>query len=248
MPRPGFPPIIPIVRPGFAHAASRIEFQGSIPIGADFPMSVGTSQFAHGMTSMQHVQLPTLVENVYMAAAASTITNGDENVDNAFRNIASMMGLDQPSDGGNDTDSDESVDVADEGDDTEGETGGQPAAKKSRKEEEYHVAKEHEGEDVTYNADQYENDKNVLPDLPQPKSLAEKGPSDFTAQEHIFLAWAKTMSTFTAKRQAAVKMQINKIMSEAEFEDLDDEFFAGNITFPCTCGICHNSSLLNNCN
>lgn len=67
----------------------------------------------------------------------------------------------------------------------------------------------------------------VLPDLPQPKPVIKRGPSDFSAQEHIFLAWAKTMSTFTAKRQATIKMQINKIMSEAEFEDLDDEFFAG---------------------
>jgi len=67
----------------------------------------------------------------------------------------------------------------------------------------------------------------VLPDLPQPKPEIKSGPADFSAQEHIFLAWAKTMSTFTAKRQAIIKMQINKIMSEAEFEDLDDEFFAG---------------------
>lgn len=74
--------------------------------------------------------------------------------------------------------------------------------------------------------DEYESQTDVLPDLPQPKPVIKKGPLDFTAQEHTFLGWAKTMSTFTAKRQATVKMQINKIMSEAEFEDLDDEFFA----------------------
>lgn len=73
---------------------------------------------------------------------------------------------------------------------------------------------------------EYDGQTDVLPDLPQPKPVIKKGPLDFTAQEHTFLAWAKTMSTFTAKRQATVKMQINKIMSEAEFEDLDDEFFA----------------------
>lgn len=77
--------------------------------------------------------------------------------------------------------------------------------------------------------DEYDNQTDVLPNLPQPKPVINKGPLDYTAQEHTFLAWAKTMSTFTAKRQATVKMQINKIMSEAEFEDLDDEFFAGNL-------------------
>jgi len=75
--------------------------------------------------------------------------------------------------------------------------------------------------------DRDDGHSDVLPDLPQPKPVIKRGPSDFSAQEHIFLAWAKTMSTFTAKRQATIKMQINKIMSEAEFEDLDDEFFAG---------------------
>jgi len=75
--------------------------------------------------------------------------------------------------------------------------------------------------------DEADGQSDVLPDLPQPKPVIKRGPSDFSAQEHIFLAWAKTMSTFTAKRQATIKMQINKIMSEAEFEDLDDEFFAG---------------------
>ncbi|XP_060856958.1 uncharacterized protein LOC132934647 [Metopolophium dirhodum] len=76
--------------------------------------------------------------------------------------------------------------------------------------------------------DEDDGQSDVLPDLPQPKPVIKRGPSDFSAQEHIFLAWAKTMSTFTAKRQATIKMQINKIMSEAEFEDLDDEFFAAN--------------------
>jgi len=75
--------------------------------------------------------------------------------------------------------------------------------------------------------DENDGQTDVLPDLPQPKPAVKSGPSDFSPQEHIFLAWAKTMSTFTAKRQATIKMQINKIMSEAEFEDLDDEFFAG---------------------
>ncbi|XP_060844187.1 uncharacterized protein LOC132924102 [Rhopalosiphum padi] len=74
--------------------------------------------------------------------------------------------------------------------------------------------------------DERDGREDVLPDLPQPKPAVKRGPSDFSAQEHIFLAWAKTMSTFTPKRQATIKMQINKIMSEAEFEDLDDEFFA----------------------
>lgn len=72
-----------------------------------------------------------------------------------------------------------------------------------------------------------DDQSDVLPDLPQPKPDVKREPLDFSAEEHIFLAWAKTMSTFTAKRQATIKMQINKIMSEAEFEDLDDEFFAG---------------------
>lgn len=84
--------------------------------------------------------------------------------------------------------------------------------------------------------DEEDGRSDALPDLPQPKPAIKRGPSDFSAQEHIFLAWAKTMSTFTAKRQATIKMQINKIMSEAEFEDLDDEFFAGyfiNINLIC---------------
>jgi len=84
--------------------------------------------------------------------------------------------------------------------------------------------------------DEEDGQSDALPDLPQPKPVIKRGPSDFSAQEHIFLAWAKTMSTFTAKRQATIKMQINKIMSEAEFEDLDDEFFAGyfiNINLIC---------------
>jgi len=82
--------------------------------------------------------------------------------------------------------------------------------------------------DTSCTGDNEDDDQpDVLPDLPQPKPEVKRGPLDFSAQEHTFLAWAKTMSTFTARRQATIKMQINKIMSEAEFEDLDDEFFAG---------------------
>lgn len=230
------PPIslcTPTVGPGFAPpAASTVEFQGSVPMGMDLsPSSVGTSRFGRGTTRTGRVRLPAAYTgNAYVSAAAAvaaSTTGGDGNADDAFRAIASMMGLDQPSDGDDDTDSDDSV--ADGGlVDTDGETEGWPAAKKNRREVKSDVAAGgREGDDVRHE----DGRDDALPDLPQPEPEVERGPSGFTAQEHTFLAWAKTMSTFTAKRQATVEMKINEIMSEAEFEDLDDEFFAGNITF-----------------
>jgi len=114
------------------------------------------------------------------------------------------------------------------------EDAGPSSAKKRRKESSKDSEKgnedctaEADGDTSCTGDDEDDGKSDVLPDLPQPKPVVKTGPSDFSAQEHIFLAWAKTMSTFTAKRQATIKMQINKIMSEAEFEDLDDEFFAG---------------------
>lgn len=176
-------------------------------------------ELAHGMPVMQRMEMPPFIENVFAAP-------------DRFHSIAAMMGLDQPTDDDDDTDDNGDTD---EGTGTDNETAdGQSAAKKSRKESdgaENHVAVDNNGVDGDSAIDDLSNHPNnnrdVLPDLPQPKPVAERRPGEFTAQEHIFLAWAKTMSTFTAKRQATIKMKINKIMSEAEFEDLDDEFFAG---------------------
>jgi len=146
-------------------------------------------------------------------------------------------GEDDEDDDDNDNASDDEISTDDEGVSTVDD--GPSSAKKRREQSSEDSDKDDKGteSDTSCTGDNGDDDRSdVLPDLPQPKPEVKRGPLDFSAQEHIFLAWAKTMSTFTAKRQATVKMQINKIMSEAEFEDLDDEFFAGyfiNVDFIC---------------
>lgn len=164
------------------------------------------------------------VENVLRTSIGSEI-NVDNNQSIIHNIIVSMMGLDQPSDN-EDMDTDENNDTDDEIDTDEESNYEKSNAEKINQEESF----ENTDYNITEQKNNYntnKNDKNVLPDLPQPEAVV-KGSSDFTSQELTFLAWAKTMSTFTVKRQATVKTKISEIMSEAEFEDLDDEFFGGN--------------------
>lgn len=199
----------------------------------------------------QRVQLPPYIENLIISTVSNQIQLSDENRQDlsAFHTIASIMGLDQPqSNGDDDTDSDISELVTDEemnlGQKNDADVtseDGLPPQPKRIKRDGPSVSADH-NDDGTVDKPDDDTEQNVgtdvLPDIPQPKPQPIRTPWEFTAQEHIFLAWAKTMSTFTAKRQATIKMKINKIMSEAEFEDLDDEFFAGNLTFFYTYNLC----------
>lgn len=161
-----------------------------------------------------------------------------------FQSIALMMGLSREAEedfyaeNNMDTDQDSNTD---EEPITDGESSTddvneenkaeQPAAKIRRLEEKEVNTRNDDTNSMNNNSEESSNKHktNVLPDLPQPNKTAitERNLMNFTAQEHMFLAWAKTLSTFTPKRQALVKLKINKIISEAEMEDLDDEFFAG---------------------
>lgn len=224
--------------PNFSNSMDRFEIsytsptsESRIPMNGNISHSTVAPELPRGTPPINRIQIPAFMENVLMTAIGSEINVG--NNQSIIQNIVSMMGLDQPS-GDEDMDTDENNDTDDEIETDEEAGDGQSIAKKSKQEEssektesntEEHNFKENSSTDN--GESNKKNESDVLPDLPQPK-LEVKRSSDFTAQEHIFLAWAKTMSTFTAKRQATIKMKINKIMSEAEFEDLDDEFFAGN--------------------
>lgn len=209
-------------RPEYVRSMPRIQFIRNVP-GTDIggmPAAAPELTLRPSILEQVHLEMPPLIR--YVAPTTP-------------QNIATMMGLDQPTD--DDTDDNDDMD---EGMDMDNETAdGQSTAKRSRKEDtfggtENNNAEDNNGEDgdsaiVGQSKQPNNSNRDVLPDLPQPKPMTKRRPGQFTAQEHTFLAWAKTMSTFTAKRQATIKMKINKIMSEAEFEDLDDEFFAGNL-------------------
>lgn len=240
-PRPGFGAAHPVPgpKPEYAHVMASAEPAGGTPPDSEQRSSGARPSTPRPSTPPppeqqqlgQRMGMPaSFVENVVFMAAAAGGDNRHVNSPYMLQNIVTMLGLDQPSSsGGTDSgaDSDETDDertddearpTTDGSDELPTDGDGRSAAKRRRRQEGRAPG-------------------DVLPDLPeppQPKPLAERGPADFTAQEHMFLAWAKTMSTFTAKRQATVKMKINKILSEAEFEDLDDEFFAGKTRWPGT--------------
>jgi len=198
MPRPE------LLNPGSAGLSPSFPYPAAFGLARAVPSTGSTRRpaFAH------HVLLPSPYADDALAADGRRVTAaGDPTT--AFRTMATMMGLDRPSD-----DDDDGETTDEDTDDGTGPDGGsRPAAKRARRPN---------GGGAAAGGD-------VLPDLPRAaEPSADRRTTDFTVQEHTFLAWAKTMSTFKAKRQAKIKMKINKIMSEAEFEDLDDEFFAGN--------------------
>lgn len=223
-------------RPEIAHSVTNREFVHGIPMRADFAHGMAIPEFANRTPVVQRIEMPTFMEHIFMTGANRNMQSNGPPV---FRNIATMLRLDRHSEGEEEeeVDSDENnvtdgkIDKNDE-DDNAGERNS--AAKRSRLEEKPNSADQNSNDNMMNDCREYSVDTGrILPDLPQQKPLAERGHTDFTAQEHTFLAWAKTMSTFTAKRQATIKMQINKIMTEAEFEDLDDEFFAGIMSTYC---------------
>lgn len=198
-------------------------------------------------------RLPQFLENLNGIMSPSSPHRSSNDEDEAFNNqlgrsitaaIQRMIGRfpndevnnEEEEDDDDDNDDDNSADdeIATDEEEVSPEDAGPSGVKKRRMESSEGSEKgdegntEADGDTSCTGDDEDDGQSDVLPDLPQPKPDVKKGPADFSAQEHIFLAWAKTMSTFTAKRQATIKMQINKIMSEAEFEDLDDEFFAAN--------------------
>lgn len=171
------------------------------------------------------------VENALRSAIGSELDV--DNNQSVIRNIIiSMLGLDYQSD-------DEEMDTDDNDADDEIETD-EEANNEEPNPEQINQQKSFENAECK-NTEQQENcitdkdfetnpknDTDVLPDLSSPE-VEVTGPLGFTAHELQFLHWGKKMSTFTAKRQAKVKTKISEIMSEAEFEDLDEEFFAGNL-------------------
>lgn len=214
-------------RPEVAHSVSNREFVHGIPMRADFAHGMAVPEYAHSTPIIQRIEMPAFMENIFVTSADRNVGHGPP----VFRNIATMLGLDRHH-SEQDVDEDENNVTDGETDVDEDEDAGERtfAAKRRRLEEQPDGGAD-KNSDVPDDCPEYGADTgHVLPDLPQQKLIAERGHTDFTAQEHTFLAWAKTMSTFTAKRQATIKMQINKIMTEAEFEDLDDEFFAGKMS------------------
>lgn len=224
--RPGFLAAHPVPgpKPEYAHVMAATAAAGPPP-GTE--QRGGDARPPPVPSDQQNTGLSTFVDNAMFVAAAAAAVNGRGHEQNGrevnspymLNNIVAMLGLDQESRDGGSSSSSMDDGVGDDIEDADGgarATDGRTAAKKRRRRGQQLGRREPGG---------------ALPDLPeppaQPKPLAERGPAEFTAQEHMFLAWAKTTSTFTAKRQATVKMKINRIVSEAEFEDLDDEFFAG---------------------
>lgn len=197
------------------------------------------------------IQMPRFQPDVEMSFM-STPSTSYGNHDIPFQSIALMMGLGRDSEqdpyADNNTDADQESDqesdwetvamdqsetsagegssTDEDGEETETK---QPAAKKSKRMKKTEVNVNDEDDVDTVDGSPEEDSRDVLPDLPQPHDTPERDGSNFTAQEHLFLAWAKTMSTFTPRRQATVKLKIHKIMSEAELEDLDDEFFGSKV-------------------
>lgn len=258
-PRQQFPHPLSMPRPEFPHPLSMPgpRFLSPTPSAAPFPREYPAPayNFAHGIPPRP------LMGNVLIEGLDGPRVElvNDPNV---FRQIATMMGLDQRSDEGSTTTTTDNETDEDEGTDRDAAAVttvngcSQPATKRTRRTSDTTapgVNNRDEGDaerpadsgniDAATDSGLQRNRADVLPDLPRrSEPLVDRAGrlTDFTVQEHTFLAWAKTMSTFTAKRQAKIKMKINKIMSEAEFEDLDDEFFAGKsyVTYS-NCIICH---------
>lgn len=224
-----------VERPLLPRPVATIGFRPPAP-GPDPDLSPDDAVRPLDLSPTHHrVQLPSYIENLIISTVHNQIQMSTERQDvSAFQNIAAIMGIDQfQSDRDDTSDTDLSESVTDEEivTDDKGADGSPPQPKKIKIDHGQSGSTDHEGgipvDNPDTNIDGNDVDDDILPDLPQPKSPLNRKPWEFTAQEHIFLAWAKTMSTFTAKRQATIKMKINKIMSEAEFEDLDDEFFGG---------------------
>lgn len=59
------------------------------------------------------------------------------------------------------------------------------------------------------------------------------GPNSFDAVEHLFLGYAKTVKTFSSRRQIEVKMRMAQLIMEEEILHLQESGLGSLITGKC---------------